>query len=93
MSNLLNKSNIHYDIVVKDVRPLLERENESLMKLAFMRDRKLKPYEVNHFRSQFHTAEDINNYLEYLAKTYEFCSVQVIGFTEEHRPIKLLVYS
>lgn len=39
----------------------------------------------------YHRAEDINGYLDYLAKTYpEICSVQTIGFSTQNRPLKVL---
>lgn len=39
----------------------------------------------------YHRAEDIDGYLEYLAKTYpEICSVKTIGFSVQNRPLKVL---
>lgn len=39
----------------------------------------------------YHRVEDIDGYLEYLAKTYpEICSVKTIGFSVQNRPLKVL---
>ncbi|KAH8251142.1 hypothetical protein KR038_009321 [Drosophila bunnanda] len=86
----IRAANLSRIVLIDNLQHVIEVENPPAEKIAELQNRKGHRLTWQ----AYHRLEDIHGFIDYMAKTYpDICSTEVIGYSVEKRPLKILKIS